>query len=550
MTSTAASQRKTSISKAMAALATTALVSAAAPPSAPRCDVAALQAAAPRDTTILAAEWLTSPVRHCRVDGYVTTTNPGPNRNNFRLQLPEPRQWNHRYYFIGVGGSGGSVPTESQIPPGNPIVRGFAVAGTDKGHQTAALDWSFSKDPAKALDNAHRGAHVTTVAAQQLTRAFYGASSMYRYHTGCSGGGDMGMKAMQLHPGDYDGVLLGWSGGRHPDPSKDGPAANFSMWVRAISRERGAWPSPAKLAFVEGKVVEACDTADGTRDELIWDNRQCRFDFATLACPAGGGADCLTPAEVRTFTTIARDTTATISNIAMWAFYLGRSAPPWSASPAIENAASAPAAYIILNGWARTQLNQPDRDIIKQPLTSAEVARIIDGQTRDSGSVPGELNDIRPFLDRGGKAIFFVGSSDPIFPKEANESYFQGIGREFGAARVEGATRLYEVPGWGHCGGGTGPSDGQDAMLQALIHWVEQGQAPSGITMHRGSDRARPLFTATSGTVSGVTVPPTTGASRDFLVCPYPMTSVFDQSKANMPGAVYESRNWSCRRTG
>jgi feruloyl esterase len=91
------------------------------------CDVASMQMAAPRDTMIVSVERLQTPVPHCRVDGYVTTTNPGPNKNYFRLQLPDREQWNHRFYFIGVGGSGGSVPTDSQIPRGNPIVKGFAV---------------------------------------------------------------------------------------------------------------------------------------------------------------------------------------------------------------------------------------------------------------------------------------------------------------------------------------------------------------------------------------------------------------------------------------
>ena len=199
------------------------------------CDVASMQAAAPADTTIVSAERLQTPVPHCRVNGYVTTTNPGPNRNNFRLQLPDRELWNHRFYFIGVGGSGGSVPTDSQIPQGNPMVKGFAVAGTDKGHQTDPLDWSFQSDPAKALDNAHRGAHVTTVASQQLTKAYYGTAKMYRYETGCSGGGDMGMQAMQHYPEDYDGVLLGWIGGPYPDPKKRRPARNFAVMVREMT---------------------------------------------------------------------------------------------------------------------------------------------------------------------------------------------------------------------------------------------------------------------------------------------------------------------------
>lgn len=124
---------------------------------------------APEDTTILAAIPEKQPVAHCRVEGFVITTNPGPNRVNFRLQLPD-ENWNNRFYFIGLGATAGYVPTTSQIAAGNPLLKGFAVAGTDTGQQNRA-DWSFiGRNPAQAEDYRHRGAHVSTVAAQQITR--------------------------------------------------------------------------------------------------------------------------------------------------------------------------------------------------------------------------------------------------------------------------------------------------------------------------------------------------------------------------------------------
>src|SRR5262245_10113294 len=86
--------------------------------SAVPCDVKSIPAAAPVDTTIAKVEKLTAPARHCRVDGYVTVTNPGPNKDYFRLQLPDKDLWKGRFYFIGLGGAAGYVPTDSQIPGG------------------------------------------------------------------------------------------------------------------------------------------------------------------------------------------------------------------------------------------------------------------------------------------------------------------------------------------------------------------------------------------------------------------------------------------------
>src|SRR6201996_6487865 len=150
--------------------------------AAPRspCSVAAIQALAPKGTTIKSADPTAAPVPHCKIDGSIITNNPGPNTVNFRLQLPDSG-WTGRYYFIGMGGSAGFVPSDSQIPAGNPIVKGFAVAGTDTGRQGSSGDWNFiSESPAKALDHTKRAAHVTAVVTQAITKAYYGAPKIYR----------------------------------------------------------------------------------------------------------------------------------------------------------------------------------------------------------------------------------------------------------------------------------------------------------------------------------------------------------------------------------
>jgi feruloyl esterase len=506
------------------------------------CTVESIQSVVPADTTIVSAAQTAAPVPHCKIDGFVTTTNPGPNKVNFRLQLPEKSAWQGRYYFIGMGGSAGHVPTESQIPIGNPMKMGFAVAGTDTGHQGPTLDWSFLDDPVKTVDHVHRGAHVTAVATQQITRKYYGKDKMYRYHSGCSGGGRMGMEAMQKHPEDYDGVLLGWPGGRASDPKKQG--SRFEVMVREITREPGAWPSPAKLKFAEQKVLAACDAADGAKDEMIWDHRLCKFDFKSLKCAAGDQPDCLTQPELTTIENLLRDTQLPISNMGSWGF-TGLTPPPWSPDP--RNMGKVPAALIIQTTWARTYLRQPDRDIIKSPLTPAELAKM-DEVAKEIGYSTTHTPDISGYAKKGGKAIFFVGVSDPCCSNLSNENYFHDIAKQMGGAeRVDQFAKLYEIPGMGHCGGGTGPFDPADRLLVELIDWVEKGEKPQAVEMHRGVERAKLLFSVPGETVSGVPVQVPAGGARDFLVCPFPQVSVFDQSKANAPEAVYDARNWECR---
>src|SRR4029453_13940284 len=66
------------------------------------CTVAAVQANAPKGTTITAASVVPAEgnvPQHCRVDGHVAV--PG-NEVNFRLGLPNT--WNGNDYFVGAGG--------------------------------------------------------------------------------------------------------------------------------------------------------------------------------------------------------------------------------------------------------------------------------------------------------------------------------------------------------------------------------------------------------------------------------------------------------------
>ncbi len=127
------------------------------------CELGALQALAPDDTTLTEVTLVpatTTLPEYCRVDGYVTTPEP-VNQVNFRLGLPT--EWNHKFYFQGVGGFGGTI---GSLNAG--LVRGYASASTDTGHQGASTDasWAFGdENRGKEIDYGHRGTHVTTVAA-------------------------------------------------------------------------------------------------------------------------------------------------------------------------------------------------------------------------------------------------------------------------------------------------------------------------------------------------------------------------------------------------
>ena len=55
--------------------------------STPACNVQSITAIAPKGTTIESAASTAKPVPHCLIDGYLITTNPGPNKVSFRLPV-------------------------------------------------------------------------------------------------------------------------------------------------------------------------------------------------------------------------------------------------------------------------------------------------------------------------------------------------------------------------------------------------------------------------------------------------------------------------------
>jgi feruloyl esterase len=522
----------------------------AAAPSA--CNVAAVQALAPKGTTIKSADPTAMPVPHCKIDGYIITNNPGPNQVNFRLQLPDTG-WTGRYYFIGMGGAAGYVPSDSQIPAGNPLIKGMAVAGTDTGHQGEMLNWGFLTDPAKAEDHIDRAAHVTAVATQKITKGYYKAQALHRYFSGCSGGGRMATMSIERHPEDFDGVLLGAPGGR-----SDATMLAFIYNAQQMNREPGAWVSPAKLQMLDNKVTAQCDALDGAKDGIIWDHTACKVDFKQFKCPAADGPDCLTGPELKTVEAIVAGPIGPngspikpgypVSNIAVWSTFLGPTAPPWTDDTSMANMAKASSGYVIASSLAKVFFG-PNYNVLKDFNFSDQ--KQLDAwwaaTDRIGFGAPYSAN-LKGLNKTGGKVIMWNGVSDPCCIDTELKGYYRDAAKSVGGVdRLDTFAKMYFLPGTAHCGGGTGPEDGPDQLLDTMINWVEKGQTPGPVVAHRG-DRARKLFAdPKTGTVSGVLVPPASGPARDFLLCPFPQVAKFNQSVAGNDGAVNDAVNWSCQ---
>jgi hypothetical protein len=159
---------------------------------------------------------------------------------------------------------------------------GFAFAQTNTGHDgRKEPGYSFvMSNPQKALDYAYRAVNLTAVTAKALTRSYYGKAVARSYWNSCSNGGRQGLIEAQRYPQDFDGALV-----NSPWVDQTGFTIGALWNQRAVGT---AGLTAAKMVLIGKAVMEKCDAADGLKDGLIDDPRQCKFD-AKVDVPATYG---------------------------------------------------------------------------------------------------------------------------------------------------------------------------------------------------------------------------------------------------------------------
>jgi feruloyl esterase len=91
--------------------------------------------------------------------------------------------------------------------------------------------------------------------------------------------------------------------------------------------------------------------------------------------------------------------------------------------------------------------------------------------------------------------LFYNGVSDPWVSALDTIQYYERLGEtNGGAAAVSDWSRLFLVPGMGHCRSGEATLDEFDA-LSAIVSWVEDDRAPAALnaTGRAFPGRSRPL---------------------------------------------------------
>lgn len=519
------------------------------------CNVADIQSVMPPGSNVIieTAVSLSTPEgsNYCRVDGWIDTegfTNPDLATPEYpdgvypddgvKFMVALPDNFKNRYFFVGLGGAAGYVPD----PPDIRLDEGFAVAGTDDGHHgentmESMLDWTFAVDRTQALDYAKRGVHVTAVATQHITRAYYGLGTkkrdLYRYIEGCSGGGRMGNVAAIEYPEDFDGVVSSAPGINAGNPFF------FGMIAAYIRDVPDRWISYNQLLAFEQILVDEYDGADGAIDGLIWDPSVIELDFEDWASimvdapwplepPHSHPHPLFTPPQIDTLKLILKGVDLfgysylgyTLSNPSGWSpFFIGLQSPEYWTPGNPYN----PAGLGMFDTYSRGLFGL-DYDWTTFDFTSkTDVTNWFETfEAVFPGSGTADPTRLDSFRRAGGKIIFWHGVSDNGISAFNMIRYYQDLAQsQHGFGHTQSFARLFIAPGVFHCAGGPGPQDTPEQAIAAIVRWVEQGKPPKELI-----------------TNSAPTAPP-----RTFLLCPYPSKAVF------RGGDVNDASNWKCRET-
>ena len=468
------------------ALALSALIGAASGQTAPRsCDQLANFKLTGTDLVIAKTETVpaaASMPAYCRVDGTIdprTGVDGKPYGIGFAIALPA--NWNGGFLFQGGGGLNGSVgrPLGAQAAGDIPaLARGFAVVTTDSGHKGAVFDSSFMKDEQANLDFAYVAIGRVTQVAKPIVAKYYGAAARHSYFDGCSTGGREAMLATQRYPTYFDGVISG-------DPAMRTGYSNLAdAWLTVALNQiapkddagkpvAGRVFSDSDKKLIVNSVLEQCDAADGLKDGMIFNSRACHFDPAKLTCKGAKAEGCLTSPQVSALQKgfAGPKTARGVPVYPGFPFDTGIAASGQGMIPGLLNPGPSPV------GGPNLALEM-DVDV-------AAAAIAADSRTALTDTVSTNLST---FAGHGGKLIFYHGLSDPWFSPLDTLGYYERLGN------VSAWSRLYLVPGMGHCQGGTATLDHFDA-LSAMVDWVEKGVAPDSITATGKAfpGRSRPL---------------------------------------------------------
>jgi len=426
----------------------------------------------------------------CRVAGVLRPTSDSEIR--FEVWMPV-QGWNARLLGSGNGGFAGEIWYDQFA---GYLKRGFAVAGTDAGHQAEGTDasWAYGH-PEKVKDFGWRAIHLTAERAKQILVAYYGKSEEKAYFDACSDGGREALMEAQRFPEDYDGILAGAPANAWSTMLPPGAGA-----LQSLIADPKAYISDKKLPTIQKASLAACDLLDGVSDGIIGDPAQCHFDPEVLRCKSGDGLDCLTQPQIDVLNTLYAGEKDAQGQTIFPGYTLGDETA-WKEWIVGEDPGSSLSSQFVQNYFRYMVTGDPKFNIL-----TANVGELLHESNQKAAADLDATNpDLSKFAAHGGKLILYHGWNDPAISPWNTIAYYKSVEQQMGAEKVSSFARLYMVPGMEHCSGGPGASAlGQFGMetakgpkhglFDSLQDWVEKGSPDEGVIATKyaaGKDGAR-----------------------------------------------------------
>ena len=411
----------------------------------------------------------------CKVDAVL---RPSPD-SDIRIEVWMPLAgWNGKYLGAGNFGWAGSFMTSTMLSGLN---AGYAVASTDTGHESATPQGQGGRfalgHPEKMIDYGYRADHLMTVDAKAITQAFYGRAPSRSYWVGCSLGGLEGLIEAKRYPTDYDGIVAG---------APPNPIVKFNaeqLWAGWLVHQDPSLATPrAKFMLLHQAVMKACASPIGQKQGFVDEPDKCAFEPKQLLCKGADALDCLTPPQVRLMDQIYQ---GPVNPRTGQVIFPG---PAKGSEEGFADSGDGRPFPIALDMFKDFAFQDPNWDWSK-----IDWSKDIDVASAKAGPLLHVDADLKPFFDRGGKLLMYIGWNDGHNPEELI-AYYKALLRKAGPQGAASA-KLFTIPGMGHCFGGAG-CDTFD-RLDAIDRWVETGRAPQRIVASKVENgavvRTRPL---------------------------------------------------------
>jgi len=437
---------------------------------------------------------------HCVLTGYLEErvgVNDVKFSTGFELRLP--LDWNERFFFQGGGGTDGSIrPALGTNTPGQPLTLtlGYAVVSTDAGHTGAnGRDASFGLDPKARIDWGYNSIDLVTSVSKALLHHAYNRHPRFSYLVGNSNGGRQGLMAAQRFPNHFDGILAGapiinqsrghiataWDAVRMAEIApKD--AEGRPLLSGAYSE------SDTNLIFAD--MTAQCDSLDGLEDGIVDQPLRCDYDPSALICDGEKIESCITKAQADAFIKVHKGATNAAGKqlSTPFPFDPGSDFRNWKLGTATEWPNNNPRATNTSIRYVFMTPPDPEFDTFAFDFEK-DPAKLEASAEFTSADSP----NMDAFRFAGGKAIIYHGLGDQGVSAIDTINWYEAMVERYGRLEtVRDFAKLYLLPGIGHSQTGTGPN--VFPGFDALVAWVEDGQAPGTLTVSGGTPaRERPL---------------------------------------------------------